>query len=147
MRHPQHWYFSQFRCHMRKISAKRYRRAKLMTRLLWRWRYKLTQGLYKYVTLNSWWFGLNIWLSVNPPQTHVVHLILMSKWPGLKYVRWFICVVIDHSSIFHGWNMWLIRYSYWFILESSGRRTCFVLHPHTTDPTSKVHCCFLKASD
>ena len=29
MRHPQHWYFPQFRCNMRKISAKRYRRAKL----------------------------------------------------------------------------------------------------------------------
>ena len=29
MRHPQHWYFSQFRCNMRKISAKGYRRAKL----------------------------------------------------------------------------------------------------------------------
>ena len=31
MRHPQHWYFPQFRCNMRKISAKRYRRAKLNT--------------------------------------------------------------------------------------------------------------------
>ena len=30
MRHPQHWYFPQFRCNMRKISAKRYRRAKLL---------------------------------------------------------------------------------------------------------------------
>ena len=30
MRHPQHWYFPQFRCNMRKISAKRYRRAKLV---------------------------------------------------------------------------------------------------------------------
>ena len=29
MRHPQHWYFPQFRCNMQKISAKRYRRAKL----------------------------------------------------------------------------------------------------------------------
>ena len=29
MRHPQHWYFPQFRCYMRKISAKRYRRARL----------------------------------------------------------------------------------------------------------------------
>ena len=29
MRHPQHWYFSQYRCNIRKISAKRYRRAKL----------------------------------------------------------------------------------------------------------------------
>ena len=29
MRHPQHWYFPQFRCNMRKISAKRYRRANL----------------------------------------------------------------------------------------------------------------------
>ena len=29
MRHPQHWYFPQFRCNMPKISAKRYRRAKL----------------------------------------------------------------------------------------------------------------------
>ena len=29
MRHPQHWYFPQFLCNMRKISAKRYRRAKL----------------------------------------------------------------------------------------------------------------------
>ena len=32
MRHPQHRYFPQFRCNMRKISAKRYRRAKLDTR-------------------------------------------------------------------------------------------------------------------
>ena len=31
MRHPQHWYFPQFRCNMRKINAKRYRRAKLRT--------------------------------------------------------------------------------------------------------------------
>ena len=30
MRHPQHWYFPQFRSNMRKISAKRYRRAKLV---------------------------------------------------------------------------------------------------------------------
>ena len=29
MRHPQNWYFPQFPCNMRKISAKRYRRAKL----------------------------------------------------------------------------------------------------------------------
>ena len=29
MRHPQHWYFTLFRCNMQKISAKRYRRAKL----------------------------------------------------------------------------------------------------------------------
>ena len=34
MRHPQHWYFPQFRCNMRKISAKRYRRAKLLYRAL-----------------------------------------------------------------------------------------------------------------
>ena len=32
MRHPQHWYFPQFRCNMRKISAKRYRRPKLLKR-------------------------------------------------------------------------------------------------------------------
>ena len=32
MRHPQHWYFPQFRYNMRKISAKRYRRAKLTGR-------------------------------------------------------------------------------------------------------------------
>ena len=30
MRHPQHWYFPQFRYNMRKISAKRYQRAKLL---------------------------------------------------------------------------------------------------------------------
>ena len=30
MRHSQHWYFPQFRCNMRKISAKHYRRAKLI---------------------------------------------------------------------------------------------------------------------
>ena len=30
MRHLQHWYFPQFRCNMRKISAKRHRRAKLL---------------------------------------------------------------------------------------------------------------------
>ena len=35
MRHLQHWYFPQFRCHMRKISVKRYRRAKLE---FWMWR-------------------------------------------------------------------------------------------------------------
>ena len=29
MRHPQHWYFPRFRCDMRKISVKRYQRAKL----------------------------------------------------------------------------------------------------------------------
>ena len=29
MRHPQHCFFPQFRCNMRKISAKRNRRAKL----------------------------------------------------------------------------------------------------------------------
>ena len=31
MRHPQLWYFPQFCFNMRKISAKRYRRAKLQT--------------------------------------------------------------------------------------------------------------------
>ena len=29
MHHSQHWYFPQFRCNLRKISAKRYRRTKL----------------------------------------------------------------------------------------------------------------------
>ena len=34
MRHLQHRYFQQFRCNMQKISAKRYRRAKLKDYLL-----------------------------------------------------------------------------------------------------------------
>ena len=34
MRHPQHWYIPQFRCNTRKISGKRYRRAKLQAFLI-----------------------------------------------------------------------------------------------------------------
>ena len=42
MRHPQDWYFPQFRCNTRKISAKRYQRAKLDIRVFVFYAYDMT---------------------------------------------------------------------------------------------------------
>ena len=45
MRHSQHWHFPQFRCNMRKTSAKRYRRVKLVWNCLWGHELKRPPGI------------------------------------------------------------------------------------------------------
>ena len=74
MRHPQHWYFPQFRCNMRKISAKRYRRAKLTQRPRSRLRYihlltlrDMCCLLCKYMRICAWMCSFEVSNNISRP--------------------------------------------------------------------------------
>ena len=72
MRHPQQWYFPQFRCNMRKISAKRYRWAKLC------YRYKTTIN-FQYIYHIAFWLLENFTTLRAPTNARFYKIDISSK--------------------------------------------------------------------